>query len=461
MRETHLREGRQTVKLGLVKVIHDLFPDERLQTSYSILEGIFCGLDNSVLSVREVRQIEQSLRAWVSAGRPIEYLGRSNGYYRYGMDGVEANAVYPALLDPTQVEPFTILPFSTGFIVDFGDVGRGSDRPLIPPVLLASEFEKNRRWLDNLDIEQVADVNAGIRSGGARRLINIAEALHEKEVSDIADRINDQRRSVRVLLVSGPSSSGKTTFTQRISTQLEVRGIHPVSLSLDDYFVNREDTPLDEDGRYDFDSLEALDLPLLHEHLHRLVDGEQVDVPRFDFVTGTRLPEAVPLRVRESEVLVIEGLHALDPSLMNHIPAGLTFKIYVSALGGLNIDLINRVPTTEIRLLRRLVRDDRTRGIGPEETFSQWESVRRGEYEYVFRFQEDADIMFNTSLFYELNALRCFAEPVLGRIPDSSPHAATRDRLANLLGFFEPIDISTVPFNSILREFIGGSLYED
>ncbi|NCD16213.1 MAG: nucleoside kinase [Actinobacteria bacterium] len=461
MRETHLREGRQTVKLGLVKVVHDLFPDENLQTSYSILEGIFCGLDNSVLSVREVRRIEQSLRAWVSAGEPIEFLGKGNGYYRYRVGGVEANAVYPALLDPTEVEPFTIVPFSSGFIVDFGDVGRGSDRPLIPPVLLASEFEKTRNWLDHLDIEQVTDVNRRIAAGRARRLIDVAEALHEKEISDIADRILAQRRSLRVLLVSGPSSSGKTTFTERISTQLRVRGIRPVSLSLDDYFVNRADTPRDEDGRYDFDSLEALDLPLLHDHLHRLVDGETVDVPRFDFVSGTRLPDPVPLRVREAEVLVIEGLHALDPNLLNHIPAGLTFKIYVSALGGLNIDLINRVPTTEIRLLRRLVRDDRTRGIDPEETLAQWDSVRRGEYEYVFRFQEDADVMFNTSLFYELNALRCFAEPVLARIPDSSAHRATRDRLANLLSFFEPIDTSTVPFNSILREFIGGSAYED
>lgn len=460
MRETHLREGRQTVKLGLIKVVQDLFPDYRLQTSYSILEGVFCGLDNSVLSVREVQQIERALREWVAAAEPIEFLGRQGGYFTYRVDGVVANVMYPALLDPTQVEPFEIVPFSTGFIVDFGDVGRGSNRPLIPPILLSSEYEKNRRWLDNLNIELVSDVNAGIASGRERRLINIAEALHEKEISEIADRIVEQRRALRVLLISGPSSSGKTTFTQRISTQLEVRGFHPVALSLDNYFVDREDTPRDADGRFDFDRLEALDLPLLRDHLHRIVGGEPVETPRFNFVSGTRLPERVPLQLKESEVLVIEGLHALDPTLLGHVPPGATFKIYVSALGGLNIDLYNRVPTTELRLLRRLVRDHRTRGVAPAETLAQWESVRRGEYEYVFRFQEDADVMFNTSLFYEMNALRRLAEPVLAEIPEESPYRATGNRLANLLTFFEPIDISTVPFNSILREFIGGSLYD-
>ena len=460
IRETHLREARQTVKLGLVKVVHDLFPDEALQISYSILEDVFCGLDDSVLSVREVREIERRLRAWVADGAPIEDLGRADGYHRYRVGDVVAPVLYPAQLDPARVEPFEIVPFSTGFIVDFGDVGRGSDRPLIPPVLLAEAFEANRRWLDTLRLELVADVNREIRARRGTKLINLAEALHEKEVAEIADRILRQRRALRVLLVAGPSSSGKTTFTQRLSTQLEVNGLRPVALSLDDYFVDRERTPRDAEGRLDFDRPDALDLPLLRSHVHRLVDGAPVEVPRFDFVSGLRLPATVPLQLSASEILVIEGIHALNPGILNHLPPGSAFKVYVSALGGLNIDLINRVPTTEIRLLRRLVRDDRTRGIGPEQTLAQWDSVRRGEYENVFRFQEDADVMFNTSMLYELNALRALAEPVLARIPDDSPHRTTRDRLANLLTFFEPIDTSTVPFTSILREFIGGSSYD-
>lgn len=459
MRETHLREARQTVKLGLVKVVHDLFPDEAFQASYSILEGVFCGLSDSILSVREVREIERRLREWVAAGEPIEFLGRDDGYHHYRVGQVVAKVVYPAQLDPAQVEAFTIVPFAGGFIVDFGDVGRGSDRPLIPPVLLSEAFEKNRHWLDTLGLELVADANRYIATGRSLKLINIAEALHEKEIAEIADRILRQRRALRVLLVSGPSSSGKTTFTERIATHLEVNGLRPVALSLDNYFVDREATPRDAEGRLDFDRLDALDLPLLRTHLRLLIAGEPVDVPRFDFVAGARTAESVPLRVSPSEVLVIEGIHALNPAILNHVPPGAAYKVYVSALGGLNIDLINRVPTTEIRLLRRLVRDDRTRGIGPEQTLGQWDSVRRGEYDNVFRFQEDADTMFNTSMPYELNALRTLAEPVLRRIPDAGPFEPTRDRLLNLLTFFEPIDTSKVPFTSILREFIGGGIY--
>lgn len=460
IRETHLREGRQTVKLGLVKVVHDLFPEERLQTIYSILEGVFCGLDNSVLSVREVREIERQLRAWVASGEKVEDLGRADGYHVYRVGGVVARAVYPAQLDPAQVEPFQIVPFSSGFIVDFGDVGRGSEHPLIPPVLLSGAFEENRHWLDKLGLERVADANRYIAEGRTLKLVNLAEALHEKQIAGIADQILRQRRALRVLLVAGPSSSGKTTFNQRISTQLEVNGLRPVSLSLDNYFVDRLHTPRDEQGRFDFERLEALDLPLLREQLHALVDGDPVEVPRFDFVTGSRAGGA-ELRLAPDEVLVIEGIHALNPTLLDRVAPGAVFKVYVSALGGLNIDHINRVPTTEIRLLRRLVRDERTRGISPEATLAQWDSVRRGEYQHIFRFQEDADVMFNTSLVYELNALRPFAEPVLAQIPDSSQYRATRDRLLNLLEFFEPVEAARVPFNSILREFIGGSAYDE
>lgn len=459
MRETHLREARQTVKVGLVKVMKELFPQERLQISYSILEGVFCGLDNSVLSVREVREIERRLRDWVATGQRIEYLGREGGYHVYRMGGLETRVVYPAQLDPAQVEEFAIVPFSSGFIVDFGDVGRGSGHPLIPPVMLSGAFEENRRWLDMIGLELVEDVNRYIADGQMLRLINLAEALHEKQIAKIADLILGQRRALRMLLVAGPSSSGKTTFTQRVATQLEVNGLRPVSLSLDNYFVDREHTPRDEQGELDFEQLAALDLPLLRAHLRDLVGGEPVVVPRFDFVSGQRTG-STGLRLAPDEVLVIEGIHALNPALLEQVAPGAVFRMYVSALGGLNIDRINRVPTTEIRLLRRLVRDERTRGIGPEDTLGRWESVRRGEYRNIFRFQEDADVMFNTSLVYELNALRPAAEIALRKIPDSSPYRATRDRLLNLLGFFEPVDLTRVPFNSILREFIGGSAYE-
>lgn len=461
MSETHLHRGRQTVKLGLIKVVHDLFPEETLKTSYSILEGVFCNLYGSILSTREVKQIELKLREWVERNSGIEMLRIEGGYYHYQVGDIVVKAVYPAFTDTSLVEPFTILPFSYGFIVDFGDIDKGSKRPLIPPVQLSQAFEKNQIWMDNINIELVKDVNDYIRSGRTMKLVSIAEALHEKEISIIADAILQHRRALRLLLVSGPSSSGKTSFAQRLSTQLEVNGLKPIALSLDHYFVDREHTPRDADGKYDFDSMDALDLPLLKQQIEQLIEGERVSVPQFDFVTGKRLPEYKPMQVGPSEILIIEGIHALNPELVTSINRNLIYKIYISALGGLNIDLMSRVPTSEIRLLRRLVRDDKYRGVMPENTIHQWDSVRRGEYQNIFKFQEEADVMFNSSMIYEMNALRPFAETALQKIPADSPYYDTRERLLNLLSFFEPLDVSKVPFNSILREFIGGSIYYD
>lgn len=461
MRETHLRQGRQTVKVGLIKVVHDLFPEERLKTSYSILEGVFCNLDGSVLSTREVHQIDERLKEWIKRNEPIQLLGRDGGYYVYRTEGYDVWALYPALTQPIEVEPFTLVPFSDGFICDFGDVEKGGGVPLIPPVKLQATYDENHRWLDRVGLETVADVNAYVRMGRDHELISIAEALHEKKISRIADTILSQQRALRILLISGPSSSGKTSFLRRLNTQLFVNGFKPVPLSLDNYYLDRDQTPLDADGRPDFEVLEALDLPLLQAHLHQLAEGETVQVPSFDFVAQQRAPVSTPLCVGPHEILVIEGIHALNPELVGHIHRNELFKIHVSALSGLNIDLVNRVPTTEIRLIRRIVRDERTRGIQPDQTVAQWSSVRRGEYEYIFRFQEDADVMFNSSMVYELNALRAPAEAALCRITDDSPAMEARDRLLNLLSFFTPIDTSKVPFNSLIREFIGGSIYFD
>ena len=459
MRETHLREARQTVKLGLIKVVHDLFPAERLKTSYSILEGVFCNLDASLLSTREVHRIDEALQEWVARNEPIQYLGRDSGYFVYRVEGYDVWALYPALTTPAEVEPFKLVPFSDGFIVDFGDVDKGGGVPLIPPVMLQATYEENHRWLDRVGLETVADVNAYARSGRDNELVNIAEALHEKKISRIADTILAEQRALRILLIAGPSSSGKTSFQRRLNTQLFVNGFKPVPLSLDNYYLDRDATPLDEDGRPDFELPEALDLPLLREHLRALAEGETVQVPTFDFVTGRRAADATPLRVGSSEILVIEGIHALNPALVGNIHRNELFKIHVSALSGLNIDLVNRVPTTEIRLIRRIVRDERTSGTDAEQTIAQWASVRRGEYAHVFRFQEDADVMFNSSMVFELHALREPAQAALQRVPDDSPARDTRDRLLNLLSFFTPIDTSKVPFNSLIREFIGGSIY--
>lgn len=459
MRETHLRQGRQTVKLGLVKVVSELFPGYTLKAAYSILEGVFCNLDGSVLSEREVRQIDRRLREWIAADAPVVYLGRRDGYHEYSLDGTVARVIYPAYPKASLVESFEILPFSYGFIVDFGDVGRGQDTPLVPPRQLAAAIEKNQRWLDNLGIEFVADANALVRANQGGRLLSLAEALHEKEIADIADQVLAQRRALRVLLVSGPSASGKTTFARRLCTQLEVNGLRPVPLSLDEYYLDQDEVPLDEAGEPDVERLDALDLDLLRDQIHRLVAGEEVATPVFDFASGRRSERTRPLRIGPTAVLVIEGIHALNPALLAGVMRGQAFRVYVSALSGLGVDHLNRIPTTEIRLLRRLVRDDRFRGIPPEETLDRWASVRRGEYAHVFAFQEEADVMFNSSMLYELNALRPLAEASLAAIDDDGAHRDTKDRLLTLLSFFEPMDIFRVPYTSILREFVGDGLY--
>jgi len=459
MRETHFREGRQTVKLGLIKVIHDLFPEERLKTSYSIPGGVFCNLEDSVLSVREVNQIAKKLDEWYRENVPIRYLGKKGGYYQYKVGDLVVPQLYCAFTSPSMAEPFTIIPFSYGFIVWFGSENKGVDEAPVPPYMLSDAYEKTQRWLNNIDIEVVEDVNSHIVSGRGVKIITIAEAFHEKQISDIADMILNQRRALRVVLISGPSSSGKTSFTQRLSTQLEVNGLKPVALSLDDYFKNREDTPLDEQGSYDFEALEALDLELMHQQIEELISGKTVETPIYDFVSGKRSKQTRPLSVGPSQILVMEGIHALNPKLVANINRNLMFKIYVSALGGLNVDLTNRLPTTEARLIRRLVRDDRYRNIHPEATLERWSSVRKGEQKYVFPFQEDADIMFNSSMIYEMNVMRPFAEASLNKISKGSPFYHSKERLMNLLSFFEPLEADKVPFNSILREFIGGSIY--
>ncbi len=454
-----MRPGRQTVKLGLIKVIHDLFPEETLKTSYSILEGIFCTLAGSALSVREVRQIGLKLQDWVKKNQPIQFICKNSGYYHYKVDDIKARVIYPAYVSPAMAEPFVITPFSHGFIVDFAVPGQGITEPVAPPFHLSATFEKYQRWMNNINVELVSDVNSYINSGQSLKLLSIAEALHEKEISDISDVILQQRRALRVLLIAGPSSSGKTSFAQRLSTQLQVNGLNPVPLFLDDYFLDRSQTPRDEQGNYDFDCPEALDLELLHDHIEKLIGEETIEAPAFDFLQGCRSKETKTICVGPGDILIIEGIHALNPRLVTGINKNHIYKVYLSALGGLNIDFMNRIPTTDARLIRRLVRDDRFRGTDPEKTFNQWPSVRKSEYENIFRFQEEADVMFNSSMLYEMNALRPFAEASLEKTGEDSPFYECKERIMNLLSFFEPMDVAKVPYNSIIREFIGGSIY--
>ena len=459
MLETHLRQDRQTVKLGLIKVTNDLFPGETFETVCSIQEGIFCQLASSALSEREVRQIDLKLREWIQADSPIYLIEDKDGYYHYKLDNIIIKSVHPANARSSMVDLFRIIPFSSGYVVDFLKDKSELSSPFTMPQRLGATYAKSERWLTNINIELVSDANRYITAGRHLELINIAEALQEKEIADIADMVLRERRAVRVILIAGPSSSGKTTFAHRLSTQLRVNGLTPVPIALDDYFLNRDQTPIDEEGNYDFDTLEALDLKLLEKQIEQLIKGATVETPIFDFASGMRSQKTRSLKLGSSEILVIEGIHALNPALIANLTKSVFFKIYVSALFGLNIDYMNRVPTTEVRLIRRIVRDEQFRALSPEKTLSQWPSVRRGEDKHIFKYQEECDVMFNSSLLYEMNALRTFAESALKMIQPGSTHYATQLRLMRLLSFFEPIDLSQVPFNSILREFIGGNIF--
>ncbi len=458
MSEYIMRKYRQTLQLGLIKVVQELFPEEKLKIPYSILDGVYCEFSGSLVSPREVKQIESNLKTWVEQNSPLELLGKDGNSYKYKLGNTVLRTIYPALNNTSTIGNFNLIDFPPGFILHFEDDSNGSSQFVLPEKLSAT-YTETQRWLENLNLDEVKDVNSFIQEGRSLELISIAEALQEKKIADIADRIFRERKTVRIVLISGPSSSGKTTFAQRLATQLRVNGLKPVPLSLDNYFVNRENTPRDASGQLDYEALEALDLALLNEQMEELIQGKTVETPIFDFLTGKRALDGQCLCLDTDDVLVVEGIHALNPRLLTTIDRNYFFKIYISSLFQLNIDAYNRVPTTEARLIRRIIRDDKFRGFTPERTLTQWASVRRGENTNVFKYQEEADVMFNSSLIYELNALRSYAEPLLTKIPVESPHRDTISRLLNLLSFFEPLDTDKIPFNSILREFLGGSLY--
>jgi uridine kinase len=320
-------------------------------------------------------------------------------------------------------------------------------------------FLEHHRWQKILGLSTVGDFNDAINKGYATDLINVSEALQEKKISQIAEAIAN-RKGVRMVLIAGPSSSGKTTFCKRLSIQLLTNGIKPVQISLDDYFVDREKTPLDANGEYDYESIHSLNIPLINEQFNALFRGEEVTLPKYDFTSGKSIPNGKTLHLADNEVLLVEGIHALNPELTAQIPNNQKFKVYISALTTILLDYHNYIPTTDNRLLRRIIRDYKYRGTSAQESIHRWPSVRAGEKKWIFPYQENADVMFNTAMLFELAAIRQQAEPLLQLVPEKCEEYSEAHRLLKFLRYISPVSYRVIPPTSLLREFLGGSSFK-
>lgn len=356
---------------------------------------------------------------------------------------------------------FALYPYLPGFILCFPARYHPAE---LPPCRdfprLAAIFREYGQWMETMEVANVAALNQALEGGRIREVVLVAEALHEQCVADIAQEIASRRERVRLVLIAGPSSSGKTTFAKRLAIQLLANGIHPLALSLDDYFLSREETPRDAQGEYDFESLGALDLALFNRQLRELMAGWEVTLPRYDFLTGQRQRGPI-VAIGPQHIILAEGIHGLNPDLVPDIPQECIYRIYISALTQLNLDWHNRIPTTDSRLLRRIVRDARERDNSAQETIGRWEKVVHGEFRNIFPYQENADVMFNSALVYELAVMKPFAEPLLRQIDPGSMEYVEARRLLAFLEWFLPCGSEFVPGNSILREFIGGSILGD
>lgn len=357
------------------------------------------------------------------------------------------------------IDCFDLIPYDEGFVLMAPRKENPAELPaFVPQEKLFNVLKTSDEWSKTLEVDNVGDLNECITNGSIRELMLVQEALQEKQIAHIADMI--QAGEKKIVLIAGPSSSGKTTFSHRLSVQLRAHGLRPYPLALDNYFVDRELTPRDENGNYDFECIEAMDLELFNNHMNRLLAGEEVEIPTFNFTIGKKEYKGKKMKLNEGDVLVAEGIHALNPLMTSELPNESKFKVYISALTQLNIDEHNRIPTTDGRLIRRIVRDARTRGNDAQGTIAMWQSVRRGEEKYIFPFQEEADVMFNSALIYELSVIKQYAEPLLFAVPKDSYEYYEAKRLLKFLDYFLGLQETNIPKNSILREFVGGGCFD-
>ena len=473
-----MRVYQRTLFFILYKAVHDLYPERILHIKHAVAKGFYCEIEGMEdISDEELGRVRNRMQDIINQNIPIvrnritfddDKLSlletRPHLYVSiYNMADVVGYFYGVLAISTGYIHMFDIHKYYKGFRIATPQRTDPSHiEEEVPQNKMFEVFNEYNRWVEIIGVANIGALNEKILDHKGGNLLRIAESLHEKSVGYIADRIAERHKQgkAKIVLISGPSSSGKTTFAKRLGIQLSIWGLDPVLISLDDYFIDREKTPRDENGEYDFEALEAIDVPMFNDHLNRLIHGEEIDMPRYNFISGKREFLGRKLKMKNNSVLVIEGIHGLNPKLTPQIEADMKFKIYVSALTSISIDNLNRVATTDNRLIRRIVRDYRTRGNNATDTLRRWESVRRGEDKHIFPNQEQADMIFNSSLFYELAVLKDYVRPLLREVPDTTHEFGEARRLLKFLDLFTAMDGKEIPPTSILREFIGESAFE-
>lgn len=493
-------DGRRTYIRSLCfvlqNVVREFFPDKILVIDYSLPSGLYCeirereGLHDGrpriyPVSDKQIENILFRMREIVAADLPFKKvkmtpqeataLFEANGQQEkinllhstgrllcsvYFLDG-QADTFYGPLVTSTGcLKTFDLMSFSNGFCLQYPmDGNSGKVLPMKEQVKLAQALKEHSDWCAIMGVKGVGSLNTAVKNGRIIELINLSEALHERKYADIADMIYARRGSVKIVFIAGPSSSGKTSTSKRLAIQCRILGMNPKVIELDNYFLDRERTPRDKNGDYDFEALGAMDLELLGRQLNQLLDGQQVEIPKYDFKQGKAFFNGNFMKLEEKDILIMEGIHALNPDMIPGVDQSKVFRVYASALTSLSIDENNNISTADNRMLRRMIRDNRTRGIIPEDTIMRWQSVRRGENHNIFPFQENADAIFNSAHIFELPVLKYYAEPLLRRILPSSPAYTEATRMLKFLSYIvelSPSEIAAIPPTSILREFIAG-----
>ena len=472
----------------LIKAAKEMFPHAKLRIEYSIGNGYYCWFEGlEWINAGEVEALEKRMKEIVQADLPFvrKNMLTSEAVKAFKKDGLDDKVLlfkgrkqkhtsvytlgenigyfYGYLVPSTSVlKNFKLTFYRKGIVLLLPDPQNPENvKAFKESPKFFNVIKENDKWLDILELDTCGKLNQKIREGHEKNIVLVSEALHGKKLAEIADEIYRRHKVIKAVAIAGPSSSGKTTTANRLAVQLRVNGLKPFLISLDDYFIDRDKTPVGEDGLHDFESISAINVLLFNKNLKDLMEGHEVELPRYDFITGKSVKSGRKLVLPEKGVLIIEGIHGLNPKLITDMNPASIYRIYISALTALNIDHHNRIPTTDCRMIRRMVRDVQTRGHDVVETIRRWPAVRKGEEKNIFPYQENADVMFNSSLVYELGVLKKYAEPLLKEVPVNTPEYLEAKRLLKFLSFFEPFECDTIPPNSIIREFIGGSVFFD